>query len=114
MNVVGITMALIVVNWQVAFSQDLKMEMATKAQHHKRYVPVRGFLRLPREEAGMTRRQIGAILKEPQAWAHNCESGNRRVDMDVAEFCDWCRACDIPPANAIRGLDRNFEYCQMK
>jgi len=78
--------------------------MATKAQHRKRYALVPGLLRRLREEAGLTQRQIGAILGEPQAWVHNCETGNRRVD--VAEFCDWCRACSIPPTNAIRRLGR--------
>ena len=60
-----------------------------------------------REEAGLTQRQIGATLGEPQAWVHNCETGNRRVD--VTEFCDWCRACSIPPTNGIRRLDRGAD-----
>jgi hypothetical protein len=51
----------------------------------------------------MTQRGIGALLGEPQAWVQNCETGTRRVD--IAEFCEWCRACGIPPANAIRRLD---------
>ena len=81
--------------------------MATKAQHHKRYAAVPGFLRRLREEAGLTQRQIGATLGEPQACVHNCETGNRRVD--VTEFCDWCRACSIPPTNALRRLDRGAD-----
>ena len=48
--------------------------------------------------------QIGKFLKRPQSWVFNCETGNRRVD--VAEFCDWCRACNTDPANAIRRLER--------
>ena len=81
--------------------------MPTKSQHHARYASIPGFLRLLREEAGLTQRQIGAALKKPQSWVYNCETGNRRVD--VAEFCDWCRACNIPPANAIRRLERGVE-----
>jgi transcriptional regulator with XRE-family HTH domain len=77
--------------------------LPTKAQHHAQYKSVPGFLRQLREDAGLTQRQIGTKLKRPQSWVYNCESGNRRVD--VAEFCDWCRACGIPPANAIRRLD---------
>jgi transcriptional regulator with XRE-family HTH domain len=76
--------------------------MGTKAQHNPRYAGVPKVLRGLREEAGLTQRDIGEILNRPQSWVYNCESGNRRVD--VAEFCDWCRACKIQPANAIRRL----------
>ena len=65
------------------------------------------FLRELREEAGLTQRQIGKSLKRPQSWVFNCETGNRRVD--VAEFCDWCRACNSDPANAIRRIDRKVD-----
>ena len=88
---------------QMNFLSALVLLMATKAQHRRRYAAVPGFLRMLREEAGLTQRQIGAVLHEPQAWVHNCEVGNRRVD--VSEFCEWCRACNIPPANAIRRLE---------
>ena len=81
--------------------------MGTKSQHLSRYEAVPGFLRQLREQADLTQRQIGEILGRPQSWVYNCETGNRRVD--VAEFCDWCRACNIPPANAIRRLDRKAE-----
>ena len=81
--------------------------MATKAQHRSHYAPVPGFLRTLREEAGLTQRQIGHKLDQPQSWVHNCETGNRRVD--VAEFCDWCKACGIPPVNALRRLGFNSE-----
>ena len=79
--------------------------MPTKAQHSARYAAIPGFLRRARETARLTQRQIGRKLKRPQSWVYNCESGNRRVD--VVEFCDWCRACDIAPADAIRRLGLN-------
>jgi hypothetical protein len=78
--------------------------MGTKAQHERRYAAIPDFLRTLREEAGLTQRQIGQILRRPQSWVFNCETGNRRVD--VAEFCDWCRACKTDPANAIRRVER--------
>ena len=81
--------------------------MPNKAQHHARYRPVSAFLRRLREEAALTQRDIGDKLKRPQSWVYNCETGNRRVD--VAEFCDWCRACGIPPANAVRRLEIETE-----
>ena len=71
------------------------------------YKPVPGFLRTLRAEAGLTQRDIGSKLKRPQSWVYNCETGNRRVD--VAEFCDWCRACGVPPPNAIRRLENSGE-----
>jgi transcriptional regulator with XRE-family HTH domain len=77
--------------------------MATKAQHRGRYSSVPAYLRLIREQAGMTQRQIGQKLNRPQSWVYNCETGNRRVD--VMEFCDWCRVCGITPVNAIRKVD---------
>jgi transcriptional regulator with XRE-family HTH domain len=73
--------------------------MATKAQHSRRYSRVPVLLRALREEAGLTQRQLGAALDRPQSWIYNCETGNRRVD--VAEFCDWCRACRVEPAVAL-------------
>jgi transcriptional regulator with XRE-family HTH domain len=75
-----------------------------KAQQHRRYAAVPPFLRRMREEAGLTQRRIGALLKRPQSWVYNCETGNRRVD--VAEFCDWCVACNVEPATAIRRIER--------
>jgi len=77
--------------------------LPTKAQHHVLYKAVPGFLRQLREDAGLTQRQIGTKLKRPQSWVYNCESGNRRVD--VAEFCEWCKACGVLPAKAIGRLD---------
>jgi transcriptional regulator with XRE-family HTH domain len=81
--------------------------MGTKAQHHQQYAPVPKFLRLLREEAGLTQREMGGILTKPQSWVYNCETGNRRVD--IAEFCNWCRACNIPPSNAIRRFERKSD-----
>jgi transcriptional regulator with XRE-family HTH domain len=78
--------------------------MRTKAQHERIYRGVPLFLRRLREEAGLTQRQLGALLDRRQAWVYGCETANRRVD--VAEFCHWCRACNIDPANAIRRLER--------
>ncbi|MGD0769940.1 MAG: helix-turn-helix transcriptional regulator [Tepidisphaeraceae bacterium] len=78
--------------------------MATKAQHYTRYAPIPGFLRVLREEAGLTQRDFGTILHRPQSWVYKSETGNRRVD--IAEFHDWCRACKIPFAKATFRLER--------
>ncbi len=78
--------------------------MATKAQHARAYRPLPALLRALREEAGLTQRELGKSLSRPQSWIYNCETGNRRVD--VAEFCSWCRACNVEPTIALRRFMR--------
>ncbi len=76
--------------------------MATKAQHASPYQRLPGFLRDLREGAGLTQRDLGQRLKKPQSWVHNCETGNRRVD--VTEFIAWARACKVDPEDAFARL----------
>ena len=78
--------------------------MSTKSQHSPSYERLRGLLRALREGAGLTQRDLGAKLGKPQSWVHNCETGNRRVD--VTEFAAWASACDEDPIDAFR---RYFE-----
>ncbi|MCC7390185.1 MAG: helix-turn-helix domain-containing protein [Phycisphaerales bacterium] len=74
--------------------------MVVKAQHSRRYRKLPGLLRDMREGAALTQRQLGERLRKPQSWVHNCEVENRRVDL--AEFCDWCTACEADPVAALR------------
>ena len=74
--------------------------MPTKAQQGRGYRRLLPLLRVLREEAGLTQRDMAASLHKPQSWVHNCETGNRRVDL--SEFCDWCRACGIDPVIGLR------------
>ena len=67
--------------------------MATKSQHAPLYQRLPRFLRLLREEAGLTQREQGQRLKKPQSWVYNCETANRRVD--VTEFIAWAKACSV-------------------
>jgi transcriptional regulator with XRE-family HTH domain len=73
--------------------------MATKSQHSPAYEPLRALLRTLREEAGLTQRDLGERLGKPQSWIHNCEVGNRRVD--VSEFAAWATACGVDPVAAF-------------
>jgi hypothetical protein len=50
----------------------------------------------------MTQRKLGAKMRKPQSWIHNCEVANRRVD--VTEFILWAKACGIDPTEAFRRL----------
>src|SRR4051812_37911625 len=73
--------------------------MPTKSQHAPAYAPLMAVLRALREDAELTQRDLGERLDKPQSWVHNCEVGNRRVD--VAEFVAWARACGVEPADAL-------------
>ena len=74
--------------------------MATKSQHTPEYERLRSYLRALREGAELTQRELGARLGKPQSWVHNCETGNRRVD--VTEFVAWAGACDVDAQDAFR------------
>ena len=56
-------------------------------------------LRQWRKEAGLTQRDLAATLGKPPSYIHKIEVGDRRIDP--LEFSDWCRACAIPPQEAI-------------
>ena len=80
--------------------------MPTKSQHSPAYEPLLALLRALREEAELTQRALGELLGKPQSWVHNCEVGNRRVD--VAEFTAWATACGRPrrPRFAVSESER--------
>jgi transcriptional regulator with XRE-family HTH domain len=73
--------------------------MATKAQHAPPYERLPKFLRVLREEAGLTQRELGRRLTKPQSWVYNCETANRRVD--VTEFIAWAKGCGADPLAAF-------------
>jgi transcriptional regulator with XRE-family HTH domain len=73
--------------------------MATKSQHSAEYQPLLALLRALRKEAELTQRDLGERLDKPQSWIHNCEVGNRRVD--VSEFVAWATACGAEPPVAF-------------
>jgi transcriptional regulator with XRE-family HTH domain len=56
-------------------------------------------LRLWREEAGLTQRELAKRLRELPSYVHKSETGERR--LDALEFAKWCRACDLDPSRAI-------------
>ena len=78
--------------------------MATKPQHLSVYRPVPVFLRMMREKAGLTQRQLAAKIGKTQSWIQKSEIGSRRVD--VAEFMLFCHGCGVDPSEAIRRLGR--------
>ena len=74
--------------------------MPSKAQHELRYRALPPLLRILREEADFTQRELGKRMGKPQSWVHNCETGNRRVDL--AEFAAWCQACGVKPLDGVK------------
>lgn len=71
-----------------------------KAQHALRYRVVPRLLRIMREEAHLTQRELGKRMAKPQSWVYNCETANRRVDL--AEFVAWCQACGVKPLDGMK------------
>lgn len=73
--------------------------MPQKAHRTDEYEPIPPLLRDLRSAAGLTQRALADLLERPQSWVHNCERGDRRVDL--AEFVAWARACGRTPRSAL-------------
>jgi len=71
-----------------------------KALQAQRYRQLPAFLRLLREEAKLTQRELAAKLRIQHTMVHNSETAERRVD--VAEFADWATACGVEPVEAFK------------
>ena len=50
--------------------------------------------------------QVPAAAGYSHVFVHKCETGEPRVD--VAEFMDWCAACNVDPSN---GFERSRALC---
>ena len=70
-----------------------------KAQHAARYRRLPDLLRRMREEAPLTQQALAAKLSVGHAWVYKSETGDRRIDL--AEFCDWAKACGVDPLEAV-------------
>jgi transcriptional regulator with XRE-family HTH domain len=73
--------------------------MPTKAQHLARYKRLPGLLLEMRNKAKLTQRSLAAKLNVTNVAVHKSENGERRVDL--AEFCDWAKACGCDPLDAV-------------
>jgi transcriptional regulator with XRE-family HTH domain len=71
--------------------------------HHTRYQKLRKHLKTLRLQAGLTQKNLAPKLQQEQSYVSKIERGERFVDMLF--YLDWCRACDIPPSEAIKMLD---------
>ena len=75
-----------------------------KSQHAVGYRSVPAMLRRMREGAALTQRQLAQRVRRSQPWVHKSEIGERRVD--ISEFLDWCRGCEVDPEAAFKELVR--------
>lgn len=76
--------------------------MPTKANQSFAYKPIPGYLKKLREDAGLTQRELGGRLGKTHSYIYKSETGERRVD--IGEWIDWCRACQVDPKASIEAL----------
>jgi len=74
--------------------------MAARRQHTVAYKRMCALLLRLRTEAQLTQRDLAEKLGMHNSMVHRSEIGDRRIDP--VEFADWCRACGVDPAKAIR------------
>jgi len=78
------------------------------------YDLVRAQLRLVRENAGLTQRQLAEKLRKPQSYVAKNESKSdqrgqsRRIDP--IELYYWCRACETTAEEFMAQLARDLEF----
>jgi len=80
--------------------------VGARAQHRPGYRHFCRQLRAWRLEAGMTERDVAAILSKPHSFVHKSELGERRVDP--LEFIALCRAVGRDPARSLAWLEREI------
>jgi len=68
--------------------------------HHARYVRIRTALKQARKEAGLSQVQLAKLLFMEQSNLSKIERGERY--MDVFFFIDYCKACNVDPAEIIK------------
>jgi predicted transcriptional regulator len=77
--------------------------MGARVQHTARYRELCGLLRAWRIGAGLSQRELAERLKKPPSFVHKCEVGGHRIDP--IEFVDWCIACGVARAKAIKDVE---------
>jgi transcriptional regulator with XRE-family HTH domain len=67
--------------------------------HTKPYVATRSFLKIKREDAGLSNRVLGERLHTAYSLVAKVESGDRR--LDVVEACKYCKEIGADPHELI-------------
>ncbi|MCX5659762.1 MAG: helix-turn-helix transcriptional regulator [Planctomycetota bacterium] len=77
-----------------------------KSIHTADYKELRELLRATRTEAGLSQRDVAAVLKVPHSYVAKVEMGERRIDL--VEFCHFLTACGADPVPALTRLATAF------
>jgi transcriptional regulator with XRE-family HTH domain len=71
--------------------------------HHSRYAKLRSVLKEIRKSAGLTQVQLAERLHMEQSNLTKIERGERYIDTLL--FIDYCKACEVLPADVIAMVD---------
>ncbi len=77
-----------------------------KSTHSSEYASLRQRLAAIRSEAGLSQRELAAVLRVPHSWVAKVESGERRIDL--VEFGWFCEACEAHAASEASELLSTF------
>jgi transcriptional regulator with XRE-family HTH domain len=75
-----------------------------KSTHTPEYGALRAALRELRNAAGLSQRDLAAMLDVPPSWVANVETGERRIDL--IEFCWFVSQCGANPAAVLAELQK--------
>lgn len=75
-----------------------------KSTHTPEYGKLKERLLSLRTKAGLSQRQLAAVLRVPHSWVAKVESGERRIDLvEFAWFCSGCGApAEVEAAELVR------------
>jgi DNA-binding XRE family transcriptional regulator len=77
-----------------------------KSVYTAEYTALRAQLRTSRAQAGLSQRQLAALLKVPHSWVAKVESGERRID--VIECAWFLVSCGANPISVLKRVMRSF------
>jgi transcriptional regulator with XRE-family HTH domain len=75
-----------------------------KQRNGRRYNKLRAILKAARLEAGLTQRELSALLKRDKNFAQLVESGERA--LDAVEFIEYAEKLGLDPRDVIDELMR--------
>ncbi len=75
-----------------------------RGQHDPVYGLVRDLVREAREKAGLTQRDLAALLRRDRSYVWKSEQGERR--MDLVDVVRWANACGADPIEMARRIVR--------
>ena len=74
-----------------------------KSLNEEKYKAFIAYLKAAREAQGLSIRDLGELIGEPNQIVHRIENGERK--LTVQEYVQYCRALKIEPMPGIEMLD---------